>query len=65
MSRDYRPIRLRGLKAHELRQNGLKWREIGDLLGGVSASRAFRLGERGERYQMFIDRGDMVDPRLS
>lgn len=54
---------IRRLKAYELRQSGLKWQEIGDLLGGVSRSRAAQLGAIGERLQNAIDAGRFEDPR--
>ncbi len=63
MSRDYKPINIRRLKAHELRLSGLKWREVGEQIGGVSPSRAAQLAAVGERLQRAIDNGRFSDPR--
>ena len=46
--RDYTLINERRIKAYNLRQEGLKWREVGDRLG-VSQSRAAQLARCGER----------------
>ena len=63
MSRDYKPINIRRLKAYALRQSGLTWREVGQQIGGVSSSRAAQLGAIGERFQKAIDDGRFPDPR--
>ena len=62
MSRDYKKINIRRLKAHELRRSGLKWREVGEKIGGVSASRAAQLAAVGERIQGGIDQGRFPGP---
>ena len=63
MSRDYKKINIRRLKAYELRNSGLKWKEVGQKIGGVSASRAAQLAAVGERIQGGIDAG-RVQPGL-
>ena len=63
MSRDYAKTNIRRLKAYDLRQSGLTWREIGEQIGGVSRSRAAQLAAVGERIQMGIDAGNFPDPR--
>ena len=65
MSRDYKKINIRRLKAYELRQSGLTWKQVGEQIGGVSASRAAQLAATGERLQGAIDVGRFPDPRLT
>jgi len=44
-------VRARALEALRLRREGLKLREIGEKLGGVTRERARQLVLKGERYE--------------
>ena len=44
-------VRARALEALRLRREGLKLREIGEKLGGVTRERARQLVIKGERYE--------------
>jgi hypothetical protein len=44
-------VRARALEALRLRREGLKLREIGEKLGGVTRERARQLVLKGQRYE--------------